>query len=506
MTDEKLTVLDSDAVLAEDHVPLSWLLAQPALHLRAVHLVPDPVAVSWVHTIELDDPSPWLRAGGLVLTTGLRLPRGRAAQASYVQSLLRAGAVGLGFGTGLRFAAVPVGVVDACRDQGLSLVEVPHATPFLAVTQAVTDRISQQRRWRVQEVLDAQRALTRSALRGGPPAVVRTLARLLDAGVHLVDADLAPLASAGPRAESSHVRESQPLGAPRARTGQVGLSRSTALAPSERLVLNHALSLLSLDLAQLQRPAQEDRATLLTALLGAAGFDPACALARAGFDPEEPMVLLGVLAAEPEHTGALIAQLRRTLPHPHLYGSAPPGREGHEGPGRLFLVPSGGVVSFEQALVEAAERRAHRLTLVVGAPASLNDIGATLPAVLRLLAHPPSPTERVHLLRVVDSDRHELLPPGTWSDIASATVAWTGLLESHDRTHGTALGETLEAFLAHHGRPDPTARSLGIHRHTLRHRLARAQDVAGFDLDDATHRALLVLALRGRVLPPTLCP
>ena len=39
------------------------------------------------------------------------LPRGRAAQASYVQSLLRAGAVGLGFGTGLRFAAVPVGVV-----------------------------------------------------------------------------------------------------------------------------------------------------------------------------------------------------------------------------------------------------------------------------------------------------------------------------------------------------------------------------------------------------------
>ena len=39
------------------------------------------------------------------------------------------------------------------------------------------------------------------------------------------------------------------------------------------------------------------------------------------------------------------------------------------------------------------------------------------------------------------------------------------------------------------------AQRLGVHRHTLRHRVERAADVAGFDLDDASHRALLLLTL-----------
>lgn len=499
MTDIKLTLLDSTAVQAEaeDDVPLTWLLAQPALRLRPIHLVDGPVRVSWVHAIELDDPSPWLRAGGLVLTTGLRLPRGKGPQAEYVESLVRAGAVGLGFGTGLRFDAVPAGVIDACRDRGLSLVEVPLPTPFLAVTQAVSDRISQQRRWRVQEVLDAQRSLTRSALKGGPPGVVRTLSRLLRAGVDLVDADLVPLASAGPRGTGAgaDVRETQPLGAPRAQTGRLDLVRGTTLSPSERLVLNHAVSLLSLDLAQLQRPAEEDTASLLGALLGPAGFDPAAVLAAADFDPEEPMVLIGVLAAEPERTGTLVAHLRRNLPDPYLYGAAP--RE-HAGPERFFLVPASSAVTFENSLVEAADRRAHRLSLAVGAPAPLQRIGITVAGVLRLLAHRPPEAVRVHVTRVVDPHPRDLLPTTTWSDITSAITPWTDLLELSDSTHGTDLRESVEVFLSHHGRADPTARALRIHRHTLRHRLARAQSVAGFDLDDPTHRALLVLALRVR--------
>ncbi len=503
MTNSDLTLLDNSVVgtEAEDEVPLSWLLAQPELRLRPIHVVESAVMVSWVHAIELDEPSPWLRAGGLVLTTGLRLPRGKGPQAQYVESLVRAGAVGLGFGTGLRFDAVPAGVVDACRDQGLSLVEVPLPTPFLAVTQAVSDRISQQRRWRVQQVLDAQRSLTRSALKGGPPAVVRTLSRLLRAGVDLVDADLVPLASAGPTGTGAgaDVRETQPLGSPRARTGRLDLVRGTAPSPSERLVLNHAVSLLSLDLAQLQRPPEEDSASLLGALLGPAGFDPAAAVAAARFDPEEPVVLIGVLAAEPARTGVLIAHLRRNLPNPHLYGAAP---LAHAGPERFFLTPEGSAASFEHALVEAADRREHRLTLAVGMPAPLQRIGVTLPGVLRLLAHAPAPAERVNVIRLVDAQRRDLLPAETWSELASAIAPWTDLLESHDSTHGTKLRESLEVYLSHHGRPDPTARALGIHRHTLRHRLARAQRIGGFDLDDPSHRALLVLALQGRGTDP----
>jgi hypothetical protein len=107
MTKSDLTLLDNSVVgtEAEDEVPLSWLLAQPELRLRPIHVVESAVMVSWVHAIELDEPSPWLRAGGLVLTTGLRLPRGKGPQAQYVESLVRAGAVG--WASGLACVSMP---------------------------------------------------------------------------------------------------------------------------------------------------------------------------------------------------------------------------------------------------------------------------------------------------------------------------------------------------------------------------------------------------------------
>ncbi|HQR28623.1 MAG TPA: PucR family transcriptional regulator ligand-binding domain-containing protein, partial [Nocardioides sp.] len=183
----------------EGTVGLRWLLARPELGLRPLHLTDGDPALSWAHAIELEDPSPWLRGAGLVLTTGLRLPRSRAGQAAYVARLVAAGARALGFGTGFRFASVPPGVQEACRDLGLPLVEVPLPTPFLGVVQAVSDRLGEQRRQRLQEALATQQQLTRDALRGGAPAVATSLARALGGGVLVLDPDLGVLARAGSR-------------------------------------------------------------------------------------------------------------------------------------------------------------------------------------------------------------------------------------------------------------------------------------------------------------------
>ena len=59
-------------------VALTWLLAESDLALRLVTPASPDVEVDWAHAIELEDPTPWLAGGELVLTTGLRLPRGRA--------------------------------------------------------------------------------------------------------------------------------------------------------------------------------------------------------------------------------------------------------------------------------------------------------------------------------------------------------------------------------------------------------------------------------------------
>jgi len=154
-------------------VPLSWLLRRPGLGLRPVHVGERDPDITWAHAIELDDPAPFLRGGELVLTTGLRLPRGTAGQSAYVDRLVQANAAALGLGTGLRHAQVPAGVRRACEAADLPLVDVPLPTPFIAVSQAVADRLGELRRLRLIETMDQQRALSRAAVRGGVDAVVR---------------------------------------------------------------------------------------------------------------------------------------------------------------------------------------------------------------------------------------------------------------------------------------------------------------------------------------------
>ena len=56
-------------------------------------------AVRWVHISELEDPTPWLSGGELLLTTGLQLGDD-AQQHAYLERLAAHGLTGLGFGAG----------------------------------------------------------------------------------------------------------------------------------------------------------------------------------------------------------------------------------------------------------------------------------------------------------------------------------------------------------------------------------------------------------------------
>ena len=50
------------------------------------------------------------------------------------------------------------------------------------------------------------------------------------------------------------------------------------------------------------------------------------------------------------------------------------------------------------------------------------------------------------------------------------------------------------------GRWNDAAESLGVHRHTLRHRIRRIERLTGRDLDSARDRVELWLALKAREL------
>ncbi|MEC4615259.1 helix-turn-helix domain-containing protein, partial [Tsukamurella tyrosinosolvens] len=80
--------------------------------------------------------------------------------------------------------------------------------------------------------------------------------------------------------------------------------------------------------------------------------------------------------------------------------------------------------------------------------------------------------------------------PGTREALARLDRALLEPLRTHD-----GLAEALRAYLENHGQWEGTAAALGVHRHTARARVARAEDLLGVDLRSARVRAELLLAL-----------
>lgn len=481
---------------AAETVPLDWLMRRPTLGLLPVHVSDRDPDISWAHAIELDDPAPFLRGGELVLTTGLRLPRAAAGQAAYVDRLVEAGAAALGLGTGLRHARVPVGVRRACEAVDLPLVEVPLATPFIAVSQAVADRLGELRRLRLTETVEQQRALSRAAVRGGVDAVVRTVSRQLGAGVYLCDRTWREQARAGAaralpeRLESllgsgrrGAVSESSPTGwtevqpvgeRPVARLGWLALSRTHPLSVPERLVLTHAVSLVLLLLDRPEDAVPEAEADLVRLLLDATDAPAAMA-----FGAGRAVCVL--VANGPRHRLLpAVEEARRSAPHAVRAEVATDAR---------LLVVDDEVEGVVATLLEFLGTDGR---VGIGPPVGVVEAASTLTAARRACdASDPGAARRSDELPVTAL----LTQPAVRDAVASSTAGLLSALDVSDLT------ESLTSFLTHHGSWDRTAADLGVHRHTVRHRMRKVEELTGLSLDDPEDRLLLhlgVLANPGR--------
>jgi purine catabolism regulator len=75
-----------------------------------------------------------------------------------------------------------------------------------------------------------------------------------------------------------------------------------------------------------------------------------------------------------------------------------------------------------------------------------------------------------------------------------------GPIEAGDGHYGGELMRSLEAFIEENGQWERAARRLYCHRHTLRYRIRRVEELTGRSLGSARDRIEFWLALRGREL------
>jgi len=76
-------------------------------------------------------------------------------------------------------------------------------------------------------------------------------------------------------------------------------------------------------------------------------------------------------------------------------------------------------------------------------------------------------------------------------------------LDVYDREHNGELIGSLQAFLHHNARWETAAAQLFVHRHTLRYRMRKVEELTGRDLTSSFDRMEFWLALRARDLLST---
>jgi purine catabolism regulator len=168
---------------------LSDVLADPDLSLRLAD--GDPASlnqpVRWCAVTELADPRPFLSGGELILTTGLS-QLDEAQQRQFVARVADGRAVGLGFGIGLTHDRIPAATLAEARERRLPVLEIPYATPFIAVDRFVADRVLEEQYGRFADLLDEHDTLARALLSGrGLGALIGSLHQILGAPAMVVD-------------------------------------------------------------------------------------------------------------------------------------------------------------------------------------------------------------------------------------------------------------------------------------------------------------------------------
>ncbi|MDD7944624.1 PucR family transcriptional regulator [Microbacterium sp. NE2HP2] len=491
------------------------LLARRELDLRLATPADDDAnldaPVRWVHSSDLADPTPFLSEDVVLLTTGTQFAGDSDAEAeaeAYVGRLRARGVRGLGFGTEVVRDGIPDSLRLACTTAGMPLFEVPYRTPFIAVARAAAEAIAAQAYARRSWALDAQRALAIAALRpDGFDATLAELARQLGAWVGLYDASgtLTHEHSSAGSAVDGDLR-----GAVGAEAAAL-LRRGGGTGAAMRLA-GHPVTLQTLGsggqrgvLVTAGAELDQDARAVVTAVVATTGLALEQRRMTAGAWSGLRAALVDLLAdghlalarkvATDAWGGFPAAPYVVAVADAHAPTGAREVLDNHAAGGRLFYGrDEDGVL----LIVGTNERHlldeiAARLSWRLGTAAATTDDDVTAARDRARLARdrgrPGAVTD------VVDA------PGDLLDDLATAPArARAGAeltpLRTHDARHGTALEATLVAWLDHDGAHESTARALGVHRHTVRTRIALAQRLLGRDLSSFADRAAVWTALR----------
>ena len=493
--------------------------------------------IRWVHATELPDPTPWLSGGELILTTGMQLDKPEA-QRKLVDRLASHHVAGLGFGTGFDHDTIPDALLEEARAQSFPVFEVPYALPFIAITEKAFASLVNEQYEVLQRSIAVHRRLERLLLEErGLDELVRAIAATLGGAVVVLDPRGKVLASRAFQRELSEeaveairvelvdrarargkaapfVPDHPELGA-RALvlpvlTGSRGGPQAWlaaaldggGLGDAERLTLEQSVTVVALELMRQRAMRDTERRlagdVLAEALAGELDDTELTARLRPFGVGSRSAVLVYALA-DPRAAEADLDRAIAAAGHGALVASCQ---------GLLCAVVDATdldpVDLAGQARETLAERHADpraaasRVAPSTALRRSFHEARCALEAAA---LSPPNDDPAAHVASYRDLGSFQLLL-SLQDDEALRLFCDSvlGPLENGGGDYGDELLRSLEVFIEQNGQWERAARELFCHRHTLRYRIRRIEELTGRDLTSARDRIEFWLALRGREL------
>src|SRR5215472_4779812 len=145
--------------------------------------------VRWTHVVDLPDLTTWVRAGQLLLTTGLSWPKADAEQRSLIRQLADKKLAAVALAVPRYLEHVPHAARDEADRLDLPLIEIPFEVPFAQITEELQRAIIAEQYQIVERSEQIHRDLTRAAASGkNLHDLAHTLGTLLERSVTFEDA------------------------------------------------------------------------------------------------------------------------------------------------------------------------------------------------------------------------------------------------------------------------------------------------------------------------------
>jgi len=509
--------------------------------------------VRWVHISEVPDPTRWLKGGELLLTTGYGFVGDEAQQVEQIKRLIDHNTSGLGFGTGFSFDKVPPTLVKVAEEYGFPLFEVPYHVPFIAITEAVASKIVNEQYSLLQRSLAVHEKLTKIVLEEkGLDAILSTLSALVGCSAVLFDFHGVVLCEAAyrrhlgaeliadlwrmigdRRADRQNFSLSmEGVGSgvqvyPVVASHRIGaflavVKDSGDFSEYDRIILHNVVTVTALELVKKKAVAETEKrlaGDFFDELIASDLYEEEIArrLAFFGLDPQSPHLIVLVDIdegddGEVERSEAAALDVKERL---HWTVDEFMAR-------RDVLCISASrsdsvVILVQPGKIDADEiiKLAGELQVIIAEmlPEITVSVGIGRPhrqlTDLRQSYYEASYAIKIRKLKGEPGVIASFDDLGSYGlllglqDTLSLEVFYDsvlGKLQEYDEQNSSDLVKSLACFLEANGHWGDAAEKLYVHRHTLRYRMKRVEEITGRDLNQSQDRMEFWLALKAKEL------